>query len=309
MTKINSLWVEAFRPTTLDKYLCDPELKERFQEFIDKNDIPHCIFAGSAGLGKSTLARLLVKNIKCDYLIINASDENGIETIREKVKSFASSASFQPLKVIILEEASFLTGPAQEALKDIIEEYSVTTRFIFTCNYLEKITAPIRSRCNGNIFTFSNTPKSLIAEHLSTNILDIEGIKYDIKDLVKLINYCYPDIRATIGLMQSCVKDGVFSWKEPDINWLNDIINILAKRDKKAWYEIRQIVANNPVDNFQSIYRYLFDNLDKFSHGHDAEISVILDDALWHSNMVFDKEINFAATTAKILETNKKIIL
>jgi replication factor C small subunit len=117
--KKHSLWVEAYRPSNLDTYLCDDDLKLRFKTFIENNDIPHCIFAGTAGLGKSTLAKLLVKNVKCDYLYLNASDENGIDVIREKVKIFASSASFQPLKVVILEEASFLTQPAQEALKQI----------------------------------------------------------------------------------------------------------------------------------------------------------------------------------------------
>jgi replication factor C small subunit len=147
MKKQHSLWIERFRPQTLDQYICSDELKQKFQSFIDNNDIPHLILAGAAGMGKSSLARLLVHNIDCDYLILNASDENGIDTIREKVKSFASSASFKPLKIIILEEASFLTGPAQEALKNIIEEFSDKTRFIFTANYLGKIVEPIQSRC------------------------------------------------------------------------------------------------------------------------------------------------------------------
>ena len=130
-SKTHSLWVELFRPQNLEKYIGSEENKKRFQSFIDKNDIPHIILAGSAGLGKSSLARLLVNNINCDYIILNASDENGIDVIREKVKSFASSASFKPLKIVVLEEASFLTGPAQEALKNIIEEFSENTRFIF----------------------------------------------------------------------------------------------------------------------------------------------------------------------------------
>ena len=139
MKKEHTLWIEKFRSQTLDQYICSTELKERLQSFIDQNDIPHLILTGTAGTGKTTLAKLLVNNIKCDYLYINASDENGIETIRDKVKSFASSASFQPLKVVILDEADYLTQQAQAALRNIIEEYSINTRFILTCNYVERL--------------------------------------------------------------------------------------------------------------------------------------------------------------------------
>lgn len=307
--KQHSLWIEKFRSQTLNDYVCSTELKEKFQEWIDNNDIPHCIFAGHAGIGKSTLAKLLVKNIKCDYLYLNASDENGIDTIREKVKSFASSASFNPLKVIILEEASFLTGPAQEALKNIIEEYSLNTRFIFTCNYLNKITEPILSRCEGNIFTFTNTSKGDIAKHIVINILNKEEIEHDIKDIVKLVNHFYPDIRSMIGFLQANTKNNKFVWVAPNIDWMDKVIDELKKRDKKAWYNIRQIVVDAQVEDYQQGYRYLFDNLDKYSYGHDAEISIVLDDHIWRASVVPDKEINMAACVAKILEINKKQVI
>ena len=306
--KEHSIWVERFRPQTLKDYICNAELKETFQKWIDTNDIPHCIFAGHAGIGKSSLAKLLVKNIKCDYLYINASDENGIETIREKVKSFASSASFNPLKIVILEEASFLTGPAQEALKQIIEDYSFNTRFIFTCNYLNKITEPILSRCKGNIYKFTETSKGEIAKRL-TEILDIENVSYDLQDIVKLINSHYPDIRSMIGVLQADTKDNKFTLITLNLDWVDKAIDVIKSRDKKAWYTIRQLAADAQVEDYQPVYRYLFDNLEKFSWGHDAEISVVLDDHIWRSASVVDKEINFAAAISRILDITKKQVL
>ena len=147
MNKQHTLWIEKYRSQTLEQYIGNDAVKTRITDCIAKNDIPHFIFAGSAGTGKTTLAKLIVKNIQCDYLYINASDENGIDTIRDKVKGFASTASFQPLKVVILDEADFLTQPAQAALRNIIEEYAINTRFILTCNYIERLIEPLQSRC------------------------------------------------------------------------------------------------------------------------------------------------------------------
>jgi len=309
MKKQHSLWVESFRPTTLNDYLCDDDLKNKLQSFIDKNDIPNCIFAGTAGLGKSTLAKLLVKNIKCDYLYLNASDENGIDVIRDKVKQFASSATFQPIKIVILEEASFLTQPAQEALKQIIEDYSLNTRFIFTCNYLEKITEPIQSRCKGNIFIFKGIPKSQIAKYICEHILDVENINYQLKDIVKIINDNYPDIRAIVSHLQSCVKDNKIVYTELNTDYFNDIIKLLKKPTKNSWVDIRQIIANAQLDDFQPLIEHLYEHIDEYSKNNEAEIIIELDEMQWRSRMVPDKEIAAMALFSKLLKllTNKTI--
>ena len=145
--KNHSLLVEKYRPQTLDTFVGNETLKGQLQKFIDQNDIVNMLFYGPAGSGKTTLAKLLVKNLDCDYLTINASDERGIETIRDKVSGFASTMSFKPLKVIILDEADFLTIQAQASLRNVIETFSRTTRFIMTCNYVERIIDPLQSRC------------------------------------------------------------------------------------------------------------------------------------------------------------------
>jgi replication factor C small subunit len=307
MKKQHTLWIEKYRSENLDQYIGNEVIKSRITDCIAQNDIPHFIFSGTAGTGKTTLAKLIVNNIKCDYIYLNASDENGIDMIREKVKGFASAASFQPIKVVILDEADFLTQPAQAALRNIIEEYSASTRFVLTCNYIERLIEPLTSRCEIHILK----PPSMgeVAKHVCTNILDIESVKYDIKEVAALIKDSYPDIRSIIKNLQAGTKDNQFKFTVSSTDWLNKLTTILASRDQKAWYNIRQLVADAQVDDFQTAYRFLFDNLDKYSYGHDAEISVVLDDFIWRAGVVPDKEINFAACIAKILELNKKQVL
>jgi len=307
MKKQHTLWIEKYRSQTLEQYIGNDAVKDRISGCIASNDIPHFIFSGTAGTGKTTLAKLIVNNIKCDYLYLNASDENGIDMIREKVKGFASSATFNPIKVVILDEADFLTQPAQAALRNIIEEYSINTRFILTCNYIERLIEPLTSRCEIHILKPPSMPD--VARHICTNILDVEGVTYDIKNVAMLIKEYYPDIRSVIKYLQAGVKDNKYEWIALNTDWLSKVVETLKSRDKKAWYTIRQIVADAQIDDFQVAYRYMFDNLDKYSYGHDAEISVILDDFIWRSGVVPDKEINFAACIAKILETNKKQVL
>ena len=305
--KQHTLWIEKYRSQTLEQYIGNDAIKARIADCIVNNDIPHLIFAGSAGTGKTTLAKLIVKNIQCDYLYLNASDENGIDTIRDKVKGFASTASFQPIKIVILDEADFLTQPAQAALRNLIEEYSAYTRFILTCNYVERLIEPLQSRCE--LHMLKPPTKGAVAKHICTNVLDVEGITYDIQDVVRVINEFYPDIRSVIKVLQSNVRDSKLTVTTLDDNWTKQLIQILIKRDKNAWYQVRQLVADAQVDDFQTAYRYMFDHMTEFSYGNDAQLSVILDDFIWRSSVVPDKEINFAACIAKVLDTNKKQIL
>jgi DNA polymerase III delta prime subunit len=305
--KQHTLWIEKYRSQTLEQYIGNDAVKDRIADCITKNDIPHFIFSGTAGTGKTTLAKLIVNNIKCDYLYLNASDENGIDIIRDKVKGFASSASFNPLKVIILDEADFLTQPAQAALRNIIEEYSINTRFILTCNYIERLIEPLQSRCEINIL--KPPTKGGVAKHICTNVLDIEGIKYEMKDIAQVVNEYYPDIRSIIKVLQQFSQSGKLVIDVIDTNWCKPLVQILKQRDKTAWFQIRQLVADAQVDDFQIAYRYMFEHMPEFSYGNDANLSVILDDFIWRSSVVPDKEINFAAAIAKILETTKKQLL
>jgi len=305
--KQHTLWIEKYRPKKLSDYIGNEEVKARIADCIEKNDIPHFIFSGTAGTGKTTLAKLIVGNIQCDYRYLNASDENGIDTIREKVKGFASSATFHPLKVVILDEADFLTQPAQAALRNIIEEHSINTRFILTCNYIERLIEPLTSRCEIHILVPPS--KGEVAQHICTKILDIEKVKYDIADVATVIKQFYPDIRSIIKvLQQNTIKNKLSSVVIND-NWCKDLVKILAGRDKKAWYTIRQLVADSQVDDFQVAFRYMFEHLSEFSYGNDAQLSVVLDDFIWRAGVVPDKEINMMACISRILETTKKQVL
>jgi replication factor C small subunit len=305
--KQHTLWIERYRSETLEQYIGNDAIKTRIADCIANNDIPHFIFAGSAGTGKTTLAKLIVKNIQCDYLYINASDENGIDTIRDKVKGFASTASFQSIKIVILDEADFLTQPAQAALRNLIEEYSAYTRFILTCNYVERLIEPLQSRCE--LHMLKPPTKGAVAKHLCLNVLDIENVTYDMKDVAQIINAFYPDVRSILKTLQQFSKNGKLVVDTIDDDWTKQLVQILIKRDKNAWYQVRQLVADAQVDDFQTAYRYMFDHLTEFSYGNDAQLSVILDDFIWRAGVVPDKEINFAACIAKVLETNKKQVL
>jgi replication factor C small subunit len=305
--KQHTLWIEKYRSENLEQYIGNDAVKARIADCIASNDIPHFIFAGSAGTGKTTLAKLIVKNIQCDYLYINASDENGIDIIRDKVKGFASTSTFKPLKVVILDESDFLTQPAQAALRNLIEEYSMVTRFVLTCNYIERLIEPLQSRCE--IHILKPPTKSAVAKHICTNILDVEGVTYDIKDVAKVINELYPDVRSIIKVLQSNVKDSKLTITTLDDNWCKQLIQILIKRDKNAWYQVRQLVADAQVDDFQTAYRYMFDNLTEFSYGNDASIIILLDEYSYRANVCPDKELNFAAFINSLLNITTKNVI
>lgn len=308
--KQHTLWIEKYRSQTLEQYIGNDAVKTRIADCIAKNDIPHFIFAGSAGTGKTTLAKLIVKNIQCDYLYINASDENGIDTIRDKVKGFASTASFQPLKVVILDEADFLTQPAQAALRNLIEEYSAYTRFILTCNYVERLIEPLQSRCE--LHMLKPPSKGAVAKHICTNILDVEKVLYEMENIAQVVNTFYPDVRSIIKvLQQNSILDPlsgetILVVDKLDDNWTKQLIQILIKREKNAWYQVRQLVADAQVDDFQTAYRYMFDHLTEFSYGNDASIIILLDEYSYRANVCPDKELNFAAFINSLLNITQK---
>ena len=228
---------ERHRPLTLDKFVGNENLKKTLQKFIDQNDITNMLFYGSAGTGKSTLAKLLVHNLDCDSLFINASDERGIETIRDKVMGFASVASFKPLKVVILDEADFLTIQAQASLRNIIETFSRTTRFIMTCNFVERIIDPLQSRCH--VLKIIPPSKKDVAKHLA-GILEQESIEFTINDLVPLVNQYYPDLRKCINTIQLSTHNNVLKLDKSILvssNYIDEVINDLKKsiQDEKKY--------------------------------------------------------------------------
>ena len=273
----HSLWVEKYRPTTLDTYIGNEHLKSKVKVYLESGDLPHLLLFGKAGTGKTTLAKLLVKNINCDYLYINASDERKLEMVRDKVKNFASTIGFSDLKVIILDEADYITPASQAALRNLMETFSKHCRFILTCNYVERIIDPIQSRCQS--FQIIPPDRKQVAVHMS-NILQSENVTSDNKDIATLVNGGYPDIRRVINSAQRQVVDNKLVIDEAMItqnDYKLSLLEILKTQDKKnSFKNIRQLIADSKVTDFSDLFRLLFDTIDDWGKGHIAECILLL---------------------------------
>ena len=303
MEKIeHSLWVEKYRPTSLDTYIGNKHLKSKVGVYLKSGDLPHLLLYGRAGTGKTTLAKLLVNNIECDHLYINASDENSVETVRTKVRGFASTVGFKDYKIIILDECDYITPNAQAALRNLMETFSKHCRFILTCNFVERIIDPIQSRCQS--FQIIPPSKQEVASHLY-KILHGEGVDFQIDDIKVLVNSGYPDIRRVINSAQRQVVDGklvIDNQALIESDYKIKLLEILKTQNKKdAFKAIRKLLANSQVTDYSEGFRLLYDNLDEYSSGHTAEVILILAEGQRDDIVVVDKEINFMATMVKLL--------
>ena len=302
-TQENTLWVELFRPSTLDGYIGNAHIIDKAKIWIEAEDVPHLLFYGTAGTGKTTLAKIIANAIDADIMYINASDENSVDAVRDKIKRYASTVGFRKWKIIILDEADYLTPNAQAALRNLMETYSKTTRFILTCNYVEKIIDPIQSRCQ----TFSIEPpsKKEVAQRLVT-VLQEKQVQFDINDIVAIINASYPDIRRAINAAQSSVVNGVLKLDKTSTiqaNYMTEILEVLknTKDKKSAFTNIRQIIADSKVKDFTALFTFLFDSLDEYAQGHIGPAILIIADAQYKDVTVVDKEINVMAMFVNLL--------
>ena len=298
----NSLWVEKYRPTTLDTYIGNDHLKSKVRVYLESGDLPHLLFFGKAGTGKTTLAKILVKNIECDYLYINASDENSVDTVRNKVRQFASTVGFKDLKIIILDECDYITPNAQAALRNLMETFSKHCRFILTCNYVERIIDPIQSRCQ--IFEIIPPSKVEVAQRLN-QVLEEEEINYELQDLKILIDSNYPDIRRTINSAQRNVVNLQLKLDTNSIiqnDYKLKLLEILKIQDKKnAFKNIRQLVADSQIRDFADLFRLLYDEVDSYGKGHVAECILVIAKYELSDSQVVDKEINAMAMVIELL--------
>jgi len=299
----NSLWVEKYRPRKLSEYVGNEHLKEKVADYLQTGDVPHLLFFGKAGTGKTTLAKLIVNSINCDHIIINASDENNVDTVRNKVKGFASTIGFKDMKVIILDEFDYMTPNAQAILRNLMETFSKHCRFILTCNYVEKVIDPIQSRCQ----TFQIVPptKKDVAVQIS-QILDKEGVSFEPKDLVPIIDSSYPDIRKIINTCQLNSSKGKLKLDTTsviDSDIKSKVVEILKSSDvgRNKWKNIRQAVADARIQDFTELYSFLYEKVDEYGGNNTSNIILILSESQHKDALVVDKEITFMSCIIQIV--------
>ena len=298
----HSLWVEKYRPTTLATYIGNEHLKSKVSVYLESGDLPHLLLYGKAGTGKTTLAKLLVNNIECDYMYINASDENSVDTVRNKVRGFASTMGFKDYKIIILDECDYITPNAQAALRNLMETFSKHCRFILTCNFVERIIDPIQSRCQS--FHVIPPSKKEVAVHM-TNILKEEGISSKVDDIAGLVNAGYPDIRRVINSCQRQCVDGMLVVDKQSLvesDYKMKLMEIIKKENKKdAFKSVRKLLADSQVTDFAELYKLMYDEVDSYGKGHIAECILIVAKYQLSDSQVVDKEINAMAMIIELL--------
>ena len=296
----HGLWVEKYRPQDLSTYVGNENLKTKVERFLDDGNVPHLLLYGRAGGGKTTLAKIIVNHVDCDYLYINASDERNIDLVRDKLKTFASSVGFKPMKVVILDEADYLNvNSAQPALRNLMETFSAHCRFILTCNYVEKIIEPIQSRCQ----TYKIIPpsKKEVALHAKT-ILEKENIEFDLDDLALVVTAGYPDMRKVINELQRMSIDGKLSVDKDGMIHNEFKLQFLdAIRNGESIGTIRKMVADSNFTEYTELYRLLYDEVESFGVEKMPEIIADISKGSYQDVLVVDKEINFIATVSNIL--------
>lgn len=299
------LWTEKYRPKSIEECILPERLKKPFQEYVTQQNIPNLLLFGGAGVGKTTVAKAMCNEIGCDFLIINGSSETGIDVVRNKIANYASSMSFSGgRKVIIIDEADYLSPNAQAAFRNAIEEFAVNCSFIFTCNFKNKIIEPLHSRCAVIDFGLKASEKTAMAGQFFKRIQSIlsdESVEHEPAVIAELIKKHFPDFRRIINELQRFSKfgkidTGVLS-QIADVS-LNDIINFIKEKDFGA---IRKWVASNDVDP-ASLYRKLYDNLYDFLKPQSIpQAVIILADYQYKQAFVADAEINLVACLTELM--------
>jgi len=283
------IWVEKYRPREFKDVV---GLKPGIEEIVEKGDIPHFLFVGPPGVGKTTTARIIADKLDSVLLELNSSDERGIDVIRNKVKDFARMKS-DKLKIILLDEADGLTSDAQDSLRRLMELYHFNTRFIFTANYVGKIIEPLRSRTT--LIEFHPAKPKDILKRLKY-ILDSEEVEYDEELILSIIDNCYPDIRRMVNVLQFNVKDGKLQDDIQIMDTVSDVIfDLIKSKDLK---KIRKVLINYSVD-YNVLYKNLFE---KFFEMNKPEILILISEYMYRSYFVVDPMINFIGMVLKLFE-------
>ena len=299
------LGTEKYRPRTVEDCILPERLKTVFQQYVNQKEMPNLLLAGGAGVGKTTIAKAMCNEIGCDYMVINGSDENGVDTIRVKIKNYASSISLSGgRKVVILDEADYLTPNAQAILRNAIEEFAANCSFIFTCNYKNKIIDPLHSRCAVIEFNLKNGEKQKMAGAFFkriTHILDTEKVEFDEKVIAEVVKKHFPDFRRVINELQRYSKLGKI-----DVGILSQIgdisiTQIVKHLKEKDFTSVRKWAASTDIDN-TTFFRKLYDALYDIAKPQSIPQAVlILADYQYKQAFVADHEINLVACLTEIM--------
>ena len=299
------LWCEKYRPRKINDCVLPKELKEYFTSLIAKDEVQNMLFCGSAGTGKTTVARALCEELNCDYILINGSEESGIDVLRNKIRQFAATVSFSGgIKVVILDEADYLNpNSTQPALRGFIEEFASNCRFIFTCNYKNRIIPALHSRCAVIDFKIPNEEKPKLASDMFKRlqlILNEEHIKFDPKPLAKVVSKYFPDYRRTINELQrysQCgfIDEGILV-NISDEN-MSELVDSLKRKD---WKSMRAWVVNNLDNEPQLLFRKVYDTLVPLTN-QIPQLVLTIADYQYKASFVSDQEINLVACLTEIM--------
>ena len=301
---MKKLWVEAYRPKTIEGYVFrDEHQKSQIQQWIKDGSIPHLLLSGNAGIGKTTLARILFNELGIndfDVMEINASRENNTETIRDKITNFVQMIPFGPFKVVLLDEADYLTPNAQAILRGVMEEYHTTARFILTCNYPNRITPAIHSRCQG--FHVAKVDQTEFTARVA-EILITEAVDFDIDTLDTYVKATYPDLRKCINTVQMNSQDGTLvKPNEADTGEADWKIHMVELFKAGKISEARKLLCGSVrPEEMEDIYRWLYDNIELFGDEEKQNSAVLtIKQGLVDHTLVVDPEINLAATLIRL---------
>ena len=301
---MKELWVEKYRPKTVDGYVFrDEHQKSQVKQWIKEGTIPHLLFSGNAGIGKTTLAKILFNELEIndlDILEINASRTNSVEDVRDKIVNFVQMIPFGPFKVVLLDEADYLSPNAQAALRGVMEEYHTTSRFILTCNYPNRIIPALHSRCQG--FHIERIDQTEFTARVAQILID-EGITPDLDVLDTYVKATYPDLRKCINMVQMNSVDGKLVEPQKsdtgDADYKLEMVELFKKGEiSKA----RKLVCSQArPDEIEDIYKWLYDNIDLFGDEAKQESAIlIIKQGLVDHTLVADPEINLAATLIRL---------
>jgi DNA polymerase III delta prime subunit len=299
------LWVEAYRPRTIRDCILPDGLKNTFQEFVNQDNIPNMLLSGTAGTGKTTIARALCEELGCDYIIINGSEESGIDVLRTKIKDFASTVSLAgKVKVVILDEADYLNpNSTQPALRGFIEEFSRNCRFIFTCNYKNRIISPLHSRTTVIDFKLTKEDKPAMAAKFFkrlSEILKAENVEFEPKVVAEVLNKHFPDYRRILNELQRYASSGKIDAGMlagmGDVN-MKDLLAALREKDFK---KMRSWVVNNLDNDPSMLFRKMYDTL-LTEVVQVPQLVLLLADYQYKAAFVADAEINLVACLTEIM--------